>query len=221
MSNFEETKVNINNRIVELINKVRETFESDCTNIVGKASEGTKSKDKIKILRIGLKNEVRNNPSLKGMFLNEIAEIEKIIVNRDSYISKLNKVKNNSELKGKYENNKTNYTDGRCKIRTWVWKAIESISEGSVAGQYNQEEMGYINEQLDIINDLLDVYDSLLNDKELPAAPASFEQLIDDEVILYLTDTQRQNLINQVKDTIDIILEDYYQCNTNQNVRSV
>lgn len=40
-------------------------------------------------------------------------------------------------------------------------------------------------------------------------------QLIDDEVILYLTDTQRQNLINQVKDTIDIILEDYYQCNTN------
>ena len=29
-----------------------------------------------------------------------------------------------------------------------------------------------------IINDLLDVYDSLLNDKELPAAPASFEQLI-------------------------------------------
>ena len=40
-------------------------------------------------------------------------------------------------------------------------------------------------------------------------------QLVDDEVILYLTDIQRQNLINQVKDTIDIILEDYYQCNTN------
>lgn len=38
-------------------------------------------------------------------------------------------------------------------------------------------------------------------------------QLVDDEVILYLTDIQRQNLINQVKDTIDIILEDYYQSN--------
>ena len=165
MSNFEETKVKVNNKIVELINKVRETFESDCINIVGKASEGTKSKNKIKILRIDLKNEVRNNPSLKGIFLNEIAEIEKIIVNRDSYISKLNKVKNNSELKSKYENNNKNYTDGRCKIRTWVWKAIESISEGSVAGQYNKEEIGYINEQLDIINDLLKHKDMIMEQK--------------------------------------------------------
>lgn len=165
MSNFDETKVKIDNQIVELINKVRETFESDCENTVGKASEGTKSKDKIKILRIDLKNEVRNNSSLKGIFLNEIAEIEKIIVNRGSYISKLNNVRNNSALKSKYENNRKNYTDGRCKIRNWVRKAIESISETSVVGQYNKEEMHYINEQLDIIKDLLNHKDMIMEKK--------------------------------------------------------
>ena len=165
MSNLNETKKKFANEIVALIQKVEETFKNDCDNIGGKASEGTKSKDKIKKLRIDLKNEVRNNPSLKDTFLNEIAEIKKIIVNREYYNLKLNKIKTNSELKSRYENNKVKYTDGRCNFRKWVWKAIDSICETSVVGQYSEEEINYINEQLDIIKDLLKHKDMIMEQK--------------------------------------------------------